>query len=193
MAILHKATLTPTKDELIAGWLDEQEWAGDGDTTRVGSYRFDDPAGEVGVEAFIYRRGDQVLHVPVTYRSAPLDGAEAALIGTLHHSVLGERWTYDAVGDPVAVACFAEALLGKIEPAVLELYDGDQLVERKESPVQVRVEAGDAAADEGPRIAVTDTESGRLRLVRVVGDEVAGDRRLVATWSDGEAAVAALA
>ena len=39
--------------------------------------------------------------MPVTYRDAPLPGADAWLIGTMDHSVLGKRWVYDGVGDPV--------------------------------------------------------------------------------------------
>jgi len=33
--------------------------------------------------------------VPLTYRGAPLDGAEDALVGTTEHGVLGRRWVYD--------------------------------------------------------------------------------------------------
>jgi hypothetical protein len=44
------------------------------------------------------------LFVPVTYRDAPLPGAEARLLGTMQHSVLGARYVYDACADPVFVA-----------------------------------------------------------------------------------------
>ncbi|ACZ30630.1 hypothetical protein Xcel_1605 [Xylanimonas cellulosilytica DSM 15894] len=103
MAILHQATLTPTKAELIAAWLPGQSWF-DGDAPLVtpgGAYRFDDPAGEVGIESHIVHVGGRVVHVPLTYRGAELDGAEAFLVGTMEHSVLGTRWVYDAIGDPV--------------------------------------------------------------------------------------------
>ena len=54
-----------------------------------------------------------VLQVPLTYREAPLPGAEASLVGTMEHSVLGRRWVYDACGDPVYVAALADVLLGE--------------------------------------------------------------------------------
>ena len=102
MAILHqRATLTPTKLELAAAWLDRQGLRGAGDVQLAGSYRFDDPEGKVGIEALLVRRAGEVLHLPLTYRGAPLDGAGAHLITTLEHSVLGRRWVYDAAADPV--------------------------------------------------------------------------------------------
>lgn len=105
MAVLYDAELRPSKLELIESWLPIQEWY-DGPTPpgleRVASYRFDDPEGEVGIETHLVRAADgRVYQVPLTYRGAPLDGAEQWLAGTMEHSVLGKRWVYDAVGDPV--------------------------------------------------------------------------------------------
>lgn len=103
MAIIHQATLTPSKSEVVAAWLPSQPWF-DGtaaDVRPVGAYRFDDPEGEVGIESHLMDADGQLVHVPLTYRSAPLPGAEAFLVGTMEHSVLGTRWVYDAVGDPV--------------------------------------------------------------------------------------------
>ena len=125
MAILHRATITPTKLELAAAWLDRQGAGGAGDLEMVGSYRFDDPEGEVGIEALLVRRASEVFHLPVTYRGAPLDGAGAHLITTMEHSVLGRRWVYEAEGDAVALACYVAALAGRQEQASLELWDGD--------------------------------------------------------------------
>jgi hypothetical protein len=103
MAILHRATLVPTKAELLGAWLPDQEWfTGDaGPVTPLGSYRFDDPAGQVGVESHVVEVGGRTWHVPLTYRGQPLDGAERWLVGTMSHSVLGPRWVYDGLGDPV--------------------------------------------------------------------------------------------
>lgn len=190
MAIIHKATVTPSKRDLVTGWLEGQTWAGSGELEVVGSYRFDDPEGEVGVEAILLRRGDVLLHVPLTYRGTPLAGADAHLVGTMEHSVLGARWVYDAVGDPVAMDCFVRALRGEQEQAHLEIWDGDNIVERREPPVRVRVEPG------RPALAVPGTETvavegGRLAVARVIGDELDGERRLVAEWSDGGGVVAA--
>ena len=91
MAVIHRATLTPGKLELLAGWLPARPWCpGVEDLRQLGAYRFDDPAGEVGLEAFLLQAADgPVLHVPVTYRAAPLEGAEDHLVGTMEHSVLG--------------------------------------------------------------------------------------------------------
>src|SRR5262249_42680466 len=98
MAILHRADLRPTKLELLAGRLPgPSSYPGPSTPglSGVASYRFDDPAGEVGVETMLVRSGDgPILQAPLTYRSAPLDGAEAWLLGTCEHSVLGRRWVY---------------------------------------------------------------------------------------------------
>ncbi|MEU4688715.1 hypothetical protein [Actinoplanes sp. NPDC023714] len=128
MALLHKqATIIPSKLELLAAWLPSRSWfAGSGEVTRVAAGRFDDPAGEVGIETMMVRAGDgPVLHVPLTYRAAPLEGAEAHLIGTTEHSVLGKRWVYDATGDPVYVAALTEVIGSAGHEAVQEFEDGE--------------------------------------------------------------------
>ena len=105
MALLHRATIRPTKAELLADWVPTQPW-GEPEIGLVGAYRFDDPQGEVGIETHVLSTPDgHLLHVPLTYRGAPLDGAEQFLICTMEHSVLGQRWIYDATGDPVYAAC----------------------------------------------------------------------------------------
>lgn len=96
-----EATLHPSKLELIAEWLPGQWWFdGDaGDLEVVARFRFVDPEGEVGLDCMLIRSTDAVYHIPVTWRSRPLDGG--ALIGTLEHSELGTRFCYDAQTDPV--------------------------------------------------------------------------------------------
>ncbi|TCC00510.1 hypothetical protein E0H26_02160 [Micromonospora zingiberis] len=115
MALLHRADLRPTKLELLASWLPSRSWyQGDSaaELVRVAAYRFDDPAGEVGIETLLVRFGTGPVHqVPLTYRGAPLPAADAWLIGTLEHSVLGTRWVYDACADPVYAAALADAVL----------------------------------------------------------------------------------
>ncbi|WP_125613988.1 CG0192-related protein [Specibacter cremeus] len=127
MALIHDAALRPTKLELLATWLPGQPWfSGDASTlVRVASFRYDDPAGEVGIETLLVRvDGGPVLQVPLTYRAAPLPGA--ALIGTMDHSVLGQRWAYDACTDPVYVAALAGALLaGAPQAAQVREIDGE--------------------------------------------------------------------
>ncbi|MFG2057879.1 hypothetical protein ACGFI9_28040 [Micromonospora sp. NPDC048930] len=114
MALLHRAELRPSKLDLLTAWLPGRPWfAGTAGVavTRVATFRFDDPAGEVGIETLLVRAGDgPVLQVPLTYRSAPLAGADRWLVGTTEHSVLGPRWVYDACADPVYPPALAAAL-----------------------------------------------------------------------------------
>ena len=123
MAEIHTgATITPSKVELLTSWMGHQRWyAAKGATPqlrRLRSFRFEDPAGEVGVEVMVLADdagpSPVVYQVPVSYRGAPLAGAETALIGTFEHSVLGTRWVYDGCHDPV----FADRLV-----AVLRGHD----------------------------------------------------------------------
>ncbi|MBB5640652.1 CG0192-related protein, partial [Cryobacterium roopkundense] len=115
MALLYQAELRPTKTELLSEWAPTQPWfVGEAavGVTSVTAFRLDDPAGEVGLETILLQAGSgPVMHVPVTYRGAPLEGAEAWLVGTMEHSVLGHRWVYDATGDPVYLAAVATAAL----------------------------------------------------------------------------------
>lgn len=106
MPTIHRgATLTPQFREFLPGWVAHQPWyAGSGvpDLAPVGYFRLADPAGEVGIETHLLRDGSTVYQVPLTYRGAPLDGpADGSLVATAEHSVLGTRWIYDAVADPV--------------------------------------------------------------------------------------------
>jgi hypothetical protein len=114
MAILHQAELRPTKLELLEEWLPGKPWFADlvaAPLRKVGSYRFDDPAGEVGVETMIVSAGNTTVQVPLTYRARPLAGAEPWLVGTMQHSVLGPRWVYDACADPVYVTALAASIM----------------------------------------------------------------------------------
>lgn len=127
MAIIYDAQLRPSKSELLAAWLPQQPWF-DGDAAamvRLGAYRFDDPAGEVGIETHVVAVGGATYQVPLTYRGAPLAGAEAFLITTMEHSVLGPRWVYDATADPVYVGELAAALLTGKPQAVEMIAVGD--------------------------------------------------------------------
>lgn len=130
MAIIHTATVNPSKLELLTTWLPSQHWFGEGEATdlvRVGSFRFDDPEGEVGVETLLVASKGAVFQVPLTYRNSPLDGANASLIGTTEHSVLGKRWVYDATGDPVYASTLATTILTGQPQAEQLLEVGGQL------------------------------------------------------------------
>ncbi|MFI7241613.1 maltokinase N-terminal cap-like domain-containing protein [Streptomyces qinglanensis] len=127
MAIIHHTTLSPTKLELLTRWLPSRPWyragrAAGGEQpvlVKAGGFRLEDPSGEVGIEFLAVTdsaAGEPVTYqTPMTYRAAPLAGAEEALIGTLEHGVLGKRWVYDATGDPVAVAQLYALLTGRAE------------------------------------------------------------------------------
>lgn len=81
MALLHQAELRPSKIGLIERWAPTQPWfegSADASFTVVGSFRFDDPDGEVGIETVLVGVGDgTILQVPMTYRGAPLAGGQA--------------------------------------------------------------------------------------------------------------------
>jgi hypothetical protein len=140
MALLHRAELHPTKLELVAAWLPGRHWyqrQAAGDIVRVAAYRFDDPAGAVGIETMLVRAGDGLIYqVPLTYRGAPLDGGDGWLVGTAYHSVLGRRWVYDACGDPVYATALASAILAGTGQAELFL-EVDGRLERREPTMTV--------------------------------------------------------
>jgi hypothetical protein len=126
MALFHVATVTPTKAELIAAWAPNQPW---GPSTAaamevIGSYRFDDPDGRVGMETHLVSTGGALLQVPLTYRDEPLDGADDALITEMQHSVLGTRWVYDGLRDPrLVVMLAAVTMTGQGEALGMALHD----------------------------------------------------------------------
>lgn len=126
MAVIHKTTLTPTKVELLTSWLPTRPWyrgSGTPELERTGGFRLDDPAGEVGIEFMVVTDRSTpeptAYLAPLTYRGAPLAGAEDALIGTTEHGVLGKRWVYDGCHDPVLTTELL-ALIGGTAPAVAQ-------------------------------------------------------------------------
>lgn len=141
MAIFHQATIKPTKPELIAAWAPTQPWGppGDGPIEVIGSYRFDDPEGRVGMETFIVATDGDLFHVPLTYRDEPLEGAGAALITEMSHSVLGNRWVYDGLSDPLFVVMLAGVTMtGQGEALGMVVSDGRWYI----APSRVRIHAG---------------------------------------------------
>ena len=196
MATIHQATLTPTKLELLTAWLPGRHWYPEEAITglqRVAACRFDDPEGEVGVELLVVRAGPDgpLVHVPMTYRDAPLEEADFYLIGTAEHSVLGSRWVYDAVGDPVFVEALTAAIRtgGHQAEEFLETDDGPR---RREPSMTVRgTGTADSSEPAGRLVRVEDgdpavvvAEAARLDVRRVLNPVPAeGPLALVGAWA----------
>lgn len=203
MALVHRATLTPSKQDLVAAWLPTRAWArGIEIATKVAEYRFDDPAGEVGIETILFASDDgATVQVPLTYRGAPLDGADDFLVGTTEHSVLGSRWVYDACIDPVWAAALAGAVLtGGTQVQMYLEQDGQRI----DVPPRMTVQGSGEPGADVPDLPTVDTvrdagmttvvRAGDLELVvaRVVGATVEGDETLVGQVGDRGAVLAAV-
>ncbi|MFF7775168.1 1,4-alpha-glucan branching protein [Streptomyces tanashiensis] len=206
MAVIHHTTMQPTKLELLAEWLPARPWyaggAGGPSPAKAGGFRLDDPAGEVGIEFMAVTDGagpDAVTYlVPMTYRGAPLGGAEHALIGTSEHGVLGTRWIYDGVHDPVLVERLHALLAGRAEAQDQSVDDTtDPTVAASLTPAGagaelVRVTEGADHTD----VVVREADAAApltLRVRRVLRDGEDGGQgrgRVTAEWrlSDGTTA-----
>ena len=142
MALYHKATITPSKAEMVEQLLRKPEWdcPVEGEPLEViGAFRFDDPAGRVGMETHLVRSGGEVLQVPLTYRDEPNEDAKDSLVGEMEHSALGRRWVYDGLGDPqFLVMLAAVSLTGQGEALGMVVYDGDWFI----APSHVRITGG---------------------------------------------------
>jgi hypothetical protein len=198
VAVIHRTTMVPSKLGLLSSWLPQQPWyAGNGrpDLAKAGGYRLDDPAGEVGIEFMVVT--DQATadvrsyQAALTYRAAPLAGADHALIGTSEHGVLGTRWVYDGVHDPVLANSLLDLLQGRARPQAQSesnTADPSILVQPMAGPALVAtgppaaVRSGTAAdgrtsADIAMTVAEIDRGDARdvvLRLVRTLRPEPDG-------------------
>lgn len=193
MGIVYAAELRPSKMELLAEWLPRQEWfdGGDSPLVRLGSFRFDDPAGVVGTETILVGAGTAVYQVPLTYRGAPLENAEAFLVGTMKHSVLGDRWVYDATGDPVYQGELAAALFAG-KAAAVEYRDVDGKIEALPATAEL-FSSGTGGADVPTTDnAVTATADGvttiatgglRINVLRVLDSAAIAGEGLSVTWA----------
>ncbi|SCF61844.1 hypothetical protein GA0115256_10624 [Streptomyces sp. DconLS] len=131
MAVIHHTTLTPSKVELLTEWLPTRPWYRGGSGTPVlektGGFRLDDPEGEVGIEIMIatdITSPERTAYlVPLSYRGAPLEGAEHALVGTMEHGVLGKRWAYDGMRDPVLVTELLRLVAGQTQAMAQSITD----------------------------------------------------------------------
>jgi hypothetical protein len=194
VALLHRATITPGKLQIVEAWAPTQPWCEGGGFTQLGAYRFDDPDGEVGVETLIVQStGQPPLQVPLTYRGSPLAGGDAHLLATVEHTVLGRRWVYDGAGDPVAIAAFATAIrTGAREVEQHFEEDGQRIVRPPTATVQG---SGSGAGASGPpstalvrsdaRTTTTSADGLTLVLARVLAPPfLEGEERLTGRWSE---------
>jgi hypothetical protein len=189
MALVHRATVDPSKQELVEAWLPTRPWArGLEITKKLAEYRFDDPAGEVGVETIVFATGEGTsVQVPLTYRAAPLEGADDYLVGTSEHSVLGARWVYDGCADPVWAATLAGAILTGGSQAQMYLEEDGR---RIDIPPRITVQGSGTPDAEVPVITTVDSvrddgattvvRAGDVEIVvaRVVGAPIEADETL---------------
>ena len=195
MALFHRATIRPTKAELIAAWAPTQPWgpSSAADLDVIGSYRFDDPNGRVGMETHLVCADGLLFQVPLTYRDEPVAG-DAGLITEMEHSVLGRRWIYDGLRDPAYVTMLAGvAMTGQGEALGLVVYEDRWYV----APSTVRIRGGgwgqERVAVDGFELRSDDAEASVLHNDRFVLTAFRRPRPgsapeigLTATW-DGQA------
>jgi len=175
VATIHRTTMAPTKLELLSRWLPEQLWwrgRARPEPVRAGGFRLDDPDGAVGIEFLFLTDGDIAHHVPLSYRGAPLDDADSALIGTSEHGVLGRRWVYDGVRDPVVVAALDAFVRGRAQAQHQTVSDTPD-----------------------PSVTVSGTPGATVEVLRVLGDRPPAEGYVEAGWTlpDGTAVRGAVA
>jgi Maltokinase N-terminal cap domain len=188
VATIHHTTLTPGKLELLAHWLPRQPWYRGGPSpslAKAGGFRLDDPDGEVGIEVMIVSDADDTRYlVPMSYRGAPLQGADHALLGTSEHGILGRRWIYDALHDPVAVAQLLALAAGQVEAQQQNVSDTVDRSVRPAPPLPGPLTAAQP-------LSVAETASGTsvalqpdglsLHVARVLTDESTPDGEVLAS------------
>jgi hypothetical protein len=199
MAVIHHTTLTPSKFELLAAWLPGRSWYRGGPAPelvrRGGGFRLDDPAGEVGVEFAVVAEtsGEDVVTylVPMSYRGAPLEGGEGGLIGTMEHGVLGKRWAYDSLHDPVLVAELVALLGGHAEAQHQHLSDtaaAGLVVSRGDAAIGAAQFAAARVEDDSQGTTLTAPDGAVLRLHRILPP---GDAAVFAELRDASGKAAA--
>jgi hypothetical protein len=193
MSIIHNTTLKPTKLELLTAWLPSRPWyragAGQPSLDKVGGFRLDDPAGEVGIEFMVAADGSTAYHVPLTYRGSPLAEIGDALVGTTEHGVLGPRWVYDGTRDPVLVSQLVALIQGEASPQAQSQTDTpDPTVLSWPATGGTLSVDGFTAADDAEATTVrAGGPGGRLavrvqRVLRPVAGDGAAPGAVSATW-----------
>jgi hypothetical protein len=118
------------------------------------------------------------LFVPVTYRAAPLPGAEASLLGTLEHSVLGTRYVYDACADPVFVATVLDTIRSGGCQADLHLVRADGTEVDREPNATAKGAGVSTVAHHDPTLPVSPTDASDRTTIAGAGIELTVMRRL---------------
>lgn len=180
MAVIHRTTVEPSMLELLTSWLPSRPWYRGGtsgpELSRVGGFRLDDPRGEVGIEFMVITDTSGAAPVPylvpLTYRGAPLDGADGALVGTAQHGVLGQRWAYDGCHDPVLVTQLLALIGGRAEAQAQSVSDTPD--------TEISRSFAGARVPEGVATTVTDHQGG-TDLVMTSGASLRVRREL---WAD---------
>ncbi|PPS69843.1 MULTISPECIES: maltokinase N-terminal cap-like domain-containing protein [Streptomyces] len=185
MAVIHRTTLKPTKLELLTSWLPSRPWyrggAGEPALTKAGGFRLDDPQGEVGMEFMVVTdaSGPQPVAylVPLTYRGAPLEGAEHTLVGTMEHGVLGQRWAYDGCHDPVLADRLAALIEGRAQAQDQNVSDTPAHEVIASCTGEGHFSKDFTATDDEEGTALTTPQGTTLRLHRVL--QPASDGRIL--------------
>ncbi|RKN43841.1 maltokinase N-terminal cap-like domain-containing protein [Streptomyces hoynatensis] len=176
MAVIHHTVLKPSKLELLTPWLPTRPWYRGGAQpprlSKAGGFRLDDPEGEVGIE-FLVVTDDSAPSatylVPLTYRGAPLDEAEHALVGTMEHGVLGRRWAYDGCHDPVLTAQLLALVEGRAQAQDQNVSDTPDREITRSYAGEGRLAAGATRAADDSEGTVLGAAGGPvLRLHRVL-------------------------
>ncbi|NSC19806.1 1,4-alpha-glucan branching protein [Streptomyces albus subsp. chlorinus] len=188
MAVIHHTVVKPTKLELLTSWLPSRPWyrgSADGPApAKAGGFRLDDPEGEVGIEFIVVTDAsgpDPTTYlVPLTYRGAALEGAEHALVGTMEHGVLGQRWIYDACYDPVAVAQLLALIAGRAQAQDQDSSDTPDREVTASLAGACPAHTEFTATEDQDSTMLTTPQGVTLRLHRVLRPEPAADGPLLA-------------
>lgn len=180
MAIIHKATLSPSKLELIADYLPKQPWfIRRANRSWWAPTALTIPPVKSESKPTSSQPATASTRFPSATAATSLAGANDWLIGTMDHSVLGKRWVYDACADPVYIKALATAILTGQKEAE-QFVDGES--QPRPSTVSVQgtgmldggLPALSASAPvSGSGVTIIDAGSLRLKVNRVV--EVAVD------------------
>ena len=172
----HSAPRAASLDALLADWLPVQRWfpakgravdltsAGGFELPAAGASADAAAAPRLQVHLVHVRAGrlETILNVPLSLRSAPLSGAEHALVGHVEGAAAGAVWVYDAVHDPAFAAALL-ALMGDrstVEGALDAGGDGG-----------VRGSAGGRATAHGRVSGAGRLPSGQLRTSVLRGEQ----------------------